>query len=290
MGLATACSGSATVKDPGRSDGGHPEGGGQDSDGAAGTDVGTDAGGDVGTDGCSGAACGGCAGDTDCPSTGSACVVATCSTHVCATKKAALGTACTDNGGVVCDGIGSCTASHCSDGVKDADETATDCGGATCPKCAAGSTCAAPTDCTSGDCSGATCVTCGTSTSIDTCCPNGMGVILVDTKQMCAPEGAQWISCDGRFKLIMQTDGNLVLYMGARALWASNTVGCGGCVSMQGDGNLVVYDSGGQLPGHGCWASGTNGHTPATLALQNDGNLVLYSGPTAVWATNTAGH
>jgi hypothetical protein len=117
-----------------------------------------------------------------------------------------------------------------------------------------------------------------------------MGVTLVDTRQMCAPEGTQWTSCDGRFKLIMQTDGNVVLYMGSKPLWASNTVGCGGCFSMQGDGNLVVYDSGGQLPGHGCWASGTNGHMPAFLALQNDGNLVIYSGPTAVWATNTSGH
>jgi hypothetical protein len=113
---------------------------------------------------------------------------------------------------------------------------------------------------------------------------------------MCAPEGIQWMSCDGRFKLIMQTDGNLVLYGGCSAsgcggaLWASNTVGCGGCVSMQSDGNLVVYDSGGQLSGHACWASGTNGHSPAILALQNDGNLVLYSGGSAVWATNTSGH
>jgi hypothetical protein len=79
-------------------------------------------------------------------------------------------------------------------------------------------------------------------------------------------------------------------------LWASNTVGSGGCVSMQGDGNLVIYDSGGQLPGHAVWASGTNGHTPASLQLQNDGNLVIYSGaqadggPAAIWSTNTGGH
>src|SRR5262245_24686902 len=49
-------------------------------------------------------------------------------------------------------------------------------------------------------------------------------------------------SCDGRFTLIMQGDGNLVLYMnGVGALWASNTVGpYKKFALMQGDGNLVV--------------------------------------------------
>ena len=32
------------------------------------------------------------------------------------------------------------------------------------------------------------------------------------------------ISSDGRFRLIMQSDGNLVVYAGDRPLWASNTV------------------------------------------------------------------
>jgi hypothetical protein len=118
-----------------------------------------------------------------------------------------------------------------------------------------------------------------------------MGVTLVSTGTMCAPEGKQWISCDGRFDLNMQTDGNLVLYEGATALWASNTVSCGGCVSMQSDGNLVVYDSGGMLPGHACWATGTNGNPGDFLALQNDGNLVIYtSAGTPIWASNTSGH
>ena len=107
----------------------------------------------------------------------------------------------------------------------------------------------------------------------------------------------------------MQTDGNLVLYEGpcvnmscGTPLWASHTVDCGGCVSMQSDGNLVVYDSGGMQPGHACWASGTNGHPGAYLQLQNDGNVVMVPPPgdagagadaggsdagTMIWSTNT---
>src|SRR5581483_8730991 len=74
-------------------------------------------------------------------------------------------------------------------------------------------------------------------------------------------------SCDGRFELIMQGDGNLVVYEGASALWASRTNGRGGRTAvMQGDGNLVVYAAGGAV-----WASGTNGHGGASLAMQNDG-------------------
>jgi hypothetical protein len=50
---------------------------------------------------------------------------------------------------------------------------------------------------------------------------------------------------DSNLNLIMQTDGNLVVYAKGHAVWASNTVGkCPGCVaSYQGDGNLVLYDN-----------------------------------------------
>jgi hypothetical protein len=105
----------------------------------------------------------------------------------------------------------------------------------------------------------------------------------------------------------MQTDGNLVLYEGPCVnthcgvpLWASHTVGCGGCVSMQSDGNLVVYDSVGQLSGHACWASGTNGHAGAYLQLQNDGDVVMYpavgdagvapDAGTSLWSMGTCCH
>jgi hypothetical protein len=250
----------------------------------------------------------GCTFDTDCPSTGTSCATSACSASACVTTKAPLGTPCSDHAGIVCDGHGTCVDAHCSDGAMDSDETGTDCGGATCGKCAPGATCKTNGDCTTGDCNGGTCVTCGTATSTLTCCPDGSGVTLIDTLAVCAPEGMQWLSCDRRFGLIMQTDGNLVLYDGpcvnghcGTPLWASNTVSCGGCVTMQGDGNLVVYGAAGQVAGDACWASGTNGHPGAYLQLQNDGDLVMYSspgdagvgpdgGPVSVWSSNTCCH
>ena len=96
------------------------------------------------------------------------------------------------------------------------------------------------------------------------------------------------LSCDGRFKLVLGGDGNLVLYQGSTALWAANTAGKGAVEAiMQGDGNFVLYNSGNSP----VWSSGTAGHTGASLSVQDDGNVVIYSsGGTALWSTGTAGH
>src|SRR5205085_2323893 len=54
--------------------------------------------------------------------------------------------------------------------------------------------------------------------------------------------GASLISPSGRYTLVMQSDGNLVLYDGGNPTWASNTAtGDASYAAMQGDGNLVVY-------------------------------------------------
>jgi hypothetical protein len=92
-------------------------------------------------------------------------------------------------------------------------------------------------------------------------------------------------SCDGRFSLAMQYDGNLVLYQGGGAIWASNTyLSQGYAAIMQNDGNFVLYD----VNGRALWASGTYGHAGDTVAVQNDGNLVVYnSSGGALWASNT---
>src|SRR5215212_9493934 len=80
-------------------------------------------------------------------------------------------------------------------------------------------------------------------------------------------------SSNGRSLLIMQGDGNFVLYEAHRGqqipVWASNTPGQNGArVIMQGDGNLVVYTSGNQP----IWASNTYGKPGAYLVMQDDGN------------------
>jgi subtilase family serine protease len=101
--------------------------------------------------------------------------------------------------------------------------------------------------------------------------------------------GQTLTSPNGRYGLVMQTDGNLVAYDSGRAIWASNTYGTGSAnyLIMQTDGNAVVYTS----AGHAVWASNTNGTGSANyLAMQTDGNVVVYtSAGRAVWASNTAG-
>lgn len=93
------------------------------------------------------------------------------------------------------------------------------------------------------------------------------------------------LSKDGRFKLIMQGDGNLVLYKnGSQAIWASNTwnkpvTRC----DMQTDGNLVLYNNS-WTP---YWASNTWQYPGGYLILQNDGNLVIYQNGVARWSSNT---
>jgi len=92
-------------------------------------------------------------------------------------------------------------------------------------------------------------------------------------------------SVSGEFLLIMQTDGNLVLYRQGKPLWATGTQVAGSFAEFQSDGNLVVYapDS------RALWSSNTWGNPNATLALQNDGNVVIYrqSDGRAIWATHT---
>jgi len=94
-------------------------------------------------------------------------------------------------------------------------------------------------------------------------------------------------SCNGTYSLTMQGDGNLVLYKGGSALWASNTSGSAADEAlMQGDGNLVLYTS----AGASVWTSGTAGNAGARLSVQNDGNVVIYSASgSALWATGTNG-
>ncbi len=88
-------------------------------------------------------------------------------------------------------------------------------------------------------------------------------------------------SPDGRFRLTMQTDGNLVVYdANGRAQWASGTYLPNSYLRVQPDGNVVVYDSEDNFPQ---WTAAVNS-PGAQLAMQNDGNLVLYSSAqVALW-------
>lgn len=100
--------------------------------------------------------------------------------------------------------------------------------------------------------------------------------------------GQYMLSADTRTYLVMQGDGNLVLYgPGGRPLWNTGTAGSGAVFAgMQGDGNLVLYTSDLRPK----WSSGTAGHNNSRLIAQSDGNLVLYNpNNTPVWNSGTGG-
>lgn len=93
-------------------------------------------------------------------------------------------------------------------------------------------------------------------------------------------------SLDRRYALLLQGDGNLVLYGPAyHSLWATDSSeSLADRLVMQTDGNLVLYRG-----SQAIWTTQTNGVPEAFLQLQDDGNLVIYSGSTSHWATHTTG-
>jgi hypothetical protein len=95
------------------------------------------------------------------------------------------------------------------------------------------------------------------------------------------------VSWDGTTTLIMQADGNLVLYRedNGVALWASNTWGKPVTHAiMQADGNFVCYGDNGVA----YWATGTWGNPGSFIILQTDGNLVVYKeNGSILWASTT---
>ena len=94
-------------------------------------------------------------------------------------------------------------------------------------------------------------------------------------------------SQNGSYKLIHQSDGNVVLYHGDKATWATNT--CGKSTAkfiMQSDGNVVLYGPSNEVH----WASNTCNSGAKKLVVQDDGNLVLYGDNGSVaWASGTNG-
>ncbi|HZH75013.1 MAG TPA: D-alanyl-D-alanine carboxypeptidase family protein, partial [Archangium sp.] len=80
------------------------------------------------------------------------------------------------------------------------------------------------------------------------------------------------VSNNGLYRLVLQNDGNLVLYGPDGVRWTPGAPSTGNQLVLQ-DGNLVLYDTSGKF----IWQSGSGGNIGAWLALQHDGNLVVYS-------------
>jgi hypothetical protein len=98
--------------------------------------------------------------------------------------------------------------------------------------------------------------------------------------------GQSLTSPGGAFIAALQGDGNFVVYRVGNntALWASNTFGKGGVkLIMQNDGNLVLYTASNQP----VWASNTAGKGTSFARMQDDGNFVVYIQGSPTFATNT---
>ena len=97
-------------------------------------------------------------------------------------------------------------------------------------------------------------------------------------------KGESITSQNGAYKVILQDDGNLVLYARDRAVWSTGTNGQNVVrAEVQTDGNFVLY-----TPDKPVWHSDTRGKKDVRLVIQDDRNLVLYAKDNkAVWSSKT---
>ncbi len=156
--------------------------GGSGADGAVTGGVDTAVGGSGGASGG-----GGCSQAEDCPGVDTTCRLRSCVADICGFADVAAGTACSDGGGLMCDGSGSCVeclagsdcvdgvcqgnqcvAASCSDSVNNGDETDVDCGGS-CAPCANGKQCLSVGDCTSSYCVDGVCCDAACTSSCEAC-------------------------------------------------------------------------------------------------------------------------
>lgn len=104
--------------------------------------------------------------------------------------------------------------------------------------------------------------------------------------QKLAP-GQKLVSANGRYSLVYQGDGNLVLYdENLKSIWSATFArqSAGECV-MEADGNLCLYSSARTL----YWSTRLSQSGQNRLVLQDNRNLVIFrSDNTPVWASNTA--
>lgn len=95
------------------------------------------------------------------------------------------------------------------------------------------------------------------------------------------------ISPDGRFKLEMQSDGNITLKTGDafnEMLWQSGTSNSY-IMNVQTDGNVVGY----ARTGSPMWATGTNGWSNARMLVETNGNVTVWSsdGTRLLWESRS---
>lgn len=96
-------------------------------------------------------------------------------------------------------------------------------------------------------------------------------------------KGELLTSNNGAYTLTLQDDGNLVLAVRGKAIWATGTNGQDVVrAEVQPDGNFVLYTADKPV-----WATNTKGKKDVRLVLQDDRNLVLYAADGPAWSTKT---
>jgi hypothetical protein len=95
--------------------------------------------------------------------------------------------------------------------------------------------------------------------------------------------GETMVSANGQYYAVLQGDGNFVVYGPHGPLWATRTAGATMLV-VQPDGNIVLYAG---APGsyRPVWATGTTSLSPVFLVMQDDGNLVAYNAVQPLWSS-----
>jgi hypothetical protein len=211
--------------------------------------------------------------------------------------------------GSVCTNVTGTTATCCQAGNIASDGTCCQeqpCGGQCCDggACLNGNTCcygpvsSSGTCCGFGEnvCNGQCCA--GNCASDGSCIPYGSGTF--NQLGRLSAEGAtaeymfpgQTLYSEGGigggetpsgcgFLLVMQHDGNLVLY-GSQAWWSTGTWNPNATdlnyAVLQGDGNFVEY----AFAGGALWSSGSYDFGDEEVVMQGDGNLVVYRGDWSV--------
>lgn len=119
----------------------------------------------------------------------------------------------------------------------------------------------------------------------------GSQLVTTATGPAVLAQGQFLQSQNGKHRLIMQGDGNCVLYSEGKAVWSTATHNCGVapfCLVVRRTGNMQVCGAFAET-----WSSGTPSKDwqklgPFRLVLQNDRNLVLYRANGHVqWSTYT---
>lgn len=94
--------------------------------------------------------------------------------------------------------------------------------------------------------------------------------------------GDHLTSLNGRYVLILQKDGNLVLYDGESPVWASNTCGQPVAFAQLAEHHFALHAA----DGHVLWKVDTHGAD--RVVVQNDRNVVAYKRDgSAPWASGT---